>query len=108
AILTNPNSTPKDSWEKLGNARIVGRYKTLASARNAEEKSLFTSGIESDSSEEEQVSPKRRLRRKPNRLVEEESEGCDSENSEKEKGNHTFEQLKLVVPHVGLYSSIHG
>ncbi|CAG7823889.1 unnamed protein product [Allacma fusca] len=67
-MLTNPNCAPnKSSWPLL-KARYFGKYKTLKYARKAEETSLFTSAIESDSDDDE-TSPKPRLRKKPIRLV---------------------------------------
>ncbi|CAG7829519.1 unnamed protein product, partial [Allacma fusca] len=51
------------------------------------------------------VSPKRRFQRKLNRLAQEDSEGCDPENSERKSlKREDFEQLNLVVPPKGLYT----
>ncbi|CAG7716053.1 unnamed protein product [Allacma fusca] len=49
SLMANPKSTPNKSTWVLHEARILGKYKTLKLAREAEFTSLMTSGIESDS-----------------------------------------------------------
>ncbi|CAG7731451.1 unnamed protein product, partial [Allacma fusca] len=74
SLLTNPNSLPKKSWKPL-QARSLGTYKNLKSAREAESLSLLTSGIESDSENDELVIRRRRVKpRSSHSLTEEDRE----------------------------------
>ncbi|CAG7829620.1 unnamed protein product [Allacma fusca] len=94
SMLTNPNCAPnKSSWPLL-KTRYFGKYKTLKSAQKAEETSLVTSAIECDSDEDE-TSPKPRLRKKPTRLVEDDPH--DSPSSD-EESNKIPESQNLNIP----------
>ncbi|CAG7700438.1 unnamed protein product, partial [Allacma fusca] len=97
SLLTNPNSIPKKTWE-LRQARVLGRYKTLKSAREAEVKATETSAIEIDSENDEVVPRRRKLKPKLNSVV------ADLHESEEDPSNLTVVR-EIRAPSVGLFET---
>ncbi|CAG7817367.1 unnamed protein product [Allacma fusca] len=99
-LLINPASVPKDTW-KHHPIRVLGTYRTLKSAREAEEHALYTSAIESGP-ETDVPENKNRTRRKQIRRVEVvDDHESDIEESNEDSGTR---KVPLNLPESGLFN----
>ncbi|CAG7683952.1 unnamed protein product, partial [Allacma fusca] len=98
-LLANPNSLPKSTW-KVHGIRLVGTYKTLRSAREAEEIALHTSTVEVDSDDEDPSEGRARNRRKNNKKIN--AEDCENEELSDEALPVT---ISAPLPNVGLFEA---
>ncbi|CAG7830345.1 unnamed protein product, partial [Allacma fusca] len=97
--MTNPNYVPKGAW-KLHSVEVKRNYWTLKSAREAEEKALETSTVETDTGNEVLSVGRKMQNRK--QYCHNDSERSDSE--ERETANLSRNNvLPLLQPKQGIF-----